>query len=203
MRKVFSQTIDRSKARQHFGLKSDCPTLFVFGGSLGARSINSVLDGIVGSLLADGVQVIWQTGKSYQGEEKREENLYRAQFIHEMEMGYAAADLVIARAGATTIAELRVVGKPSILVPLPTATDDHQRVNALAMQNEGAAQMVLDADLSTHLYGTIVEMLAEPSRLEAMAQKGAAMATANADETIARHVLAVTGWGGLSEIEPE
>lgn len=193
VRKVFGQQIDKGEARRHFGLNPDKPVLFVFGGSLGARSVNAALDGIIGALLADGIQVIWQTGKSYQGEEKREPNLYRARFIHEMEKGYAAADLVIARAGATTIAELKAVGKPSILVPLPTAADDHQRVNAQAMEAEEASRMILDADLGSHLYGTIVELLAQPEQLRRMGTNASALASPDADEVIARRVLAQAG----------
>lgn len=191
IRKVFSENIDRSEARAHFGLASDTPTLFVFGGSLGARSINTVLDGMIGAILSDGMQVIWQTGKSYEGEEVHEPNLYRTRFLHEMELGYAAADLIIARAGATTIAELKAVGKPAILVPLPTAADDHQRVNAEVMEREGAAAMVADADLGSLLYGKIVELLAQPDRLEEMGRRARAMAVEEADSVIARSVLAV------------
>ena len=197
VRKVFGQSVDKADARRHFGLDPNRPTLFVFGGSLGARSVNAALDGIVGALIADGIQVIWQTGKSYQGEEKRDSNLYRSRFIHEMEKGYAAADLVIARAGATTIAELKAVGKPSILVPLPTAADDHQRVNAQAMEAEEASRMILDADLGSELYGTIVELLAQPGQLRQMGANASALASLDADETIARRVLAKAGYNVL------
>ena len=189
IRRVFHQKIDRREARRHFGLDPDRPTLFAFGGSLGARSINNVLDGMVETLLADGMQVIWQTGKSYTGEERREGNLYRARFIHEMELGYGAADLVLARAGATTIAELKGVGKPSILVPLPTAADDHQRVNAEAMESQGAARMILDRDLVEKLYGTLTELLAQPALLNTMGDRAASMALLDADDRIARQVL--------------
>ncbi|MCB0713676.1 MAG: undecaprenyldiphospho-muramoylpentapeptide beta-N-acetylglucosaminyltransferase [Ignavibacteriae bacterium] len=191
IRRVFHQKLDRGEARRHFGLDPNRPTLFAFGGSLGARSINNVLDGMVGSLLADGIQIIWQTGKSYEGEERREENLYRARFIHEMEQGYAAADLVLARAGATTIAELKGVSKPSILVPLPTAADDHQRVNAEAMEREGAARTILDRDLTESLYGTVTELLAQPTLLSEMGEKAEAMALLDADDRIARRVLEI------------
>ncbi len=189
IRRVFHRKIDKGEARRHFGLDPDRPTLFAFGGSLGARSINNVLDGIVGSLLSDGMQVIWQTGKSYEGEEKREGNLYRSRFIHEMEIGYAAADLVLARAGATTIAELKGVGKPSILVPLRTAADDHQRVNAEAMERAGAGRMILDVDLSERLYGTIIELTAQPELLDDMGRKAGGMALLDADDRIARRVM--------------
>ena len=193
IRRVFHKQIDKVEARHHFGLDPNRPTLFVFGGSLGARSINTVLDGLIGSLLSDGLQVIWQTGKSYTGEEERKPNLYRARFIHEMEKGYAAADLVLARAGATTIAELKGVGMPSILVPLPTAADDHQRVNAEAMERAGASRMILDKDLADRLHGTIIELMARPDLLAEMDAKARSMASFDADDTIAQSILKVVG----------
>lgn len=189
VRGVFFEPQDRAAARRHFGLDPERPTLFAFGGSLGARSINTVLDGIIGRLLEDGLQVIWQTGTSYTGGERREGNLYRATFIHEMEKGYAAADLVLARAGATTMAELAAMGKPSLLVPLPTAADDHQRVNAEAMERAEAARMLLDAELETQLYPTLKSLLADPEILVSMSRAVAAMAVPDADEKIARSVI--------------
>lgn len=192
VRKIFFDTYEQRAARQHFGLDPDRPTLFAFGGSLGARSINNALDPIFQNLLDEGVQVIWQTGTSYTGGERREAGLYRSTFIHEMELGYAAADLVLARAGATTIAELAAVGKPGILVPLPTAADDHQRVNAVAMQRADAAEMILDAELSEKLLPTILRLIRDAAHLEKMSRNVARMAVRNADEKIARSVLELT-----------
>lgn len=195
VRNVLFEPHDRTDARLHFGLDPDRPTLFAFGGSLGARSINGALDAAIDRLLAGGVQVIWQTGASYAGGERREGNLYRATFIHEMEKGYAAADLVLARAGATTIAELAAVGKPSVLVPLPTAADDHQRVNAEAMERAGAARMLLDADLADGLYPALTGLLGDPGALARMGHGAAALAVPDADEKIARSVLELAGHG--------
>lgn len=189
VRKIFFEKQDRVKAREHFGLDPEKPTLFAFGGSLGARSINNALDAIIEQLLAEGVQVIWQTGTSYTGGECRESALYRATFIHEMELGYAAADLVLARAGATTIAELAAVGKPSLLVPLPTAADDHQRVNASAMERAGAGAMLLDADLREKLFPTIMRLLSDAERLDTMGRNVSRMGVPDADERIAKAVL--------------
>src|SRR5690606_21454815 len=115
--------------------------------------------------------------------------------IHEMEKGYAAADLVLARAGATTIAELAAVGKPSVLVPLPTAADDHQRVNAEAMERAGAARMLLDADLADGLYPALTGLLGDPGALARMGHGAAALAVPDADEKIARSVLELAGHG--------
>ncbi len=195
VRAVFSEAQDRNEARAHFGLSHDRPTLFAFGGSLGARSINATLDRIVERLLVEGVQVIWQTGTSYAGGEHREPGLYRSTFIHEMEKGYAAADLVLARAGATTIAELAVVGRPSILVPLPNAADDHQRMNAEAMERAGAARMLPDAELNARLHQMVIMLLSHKADLAAMAHNAAMLAVPNADDVIAHSVVELAARG--------
>ncbi len=196
VRNVFSEEINQKEAREFFGLDPDKPTLFAFGGSLGARSINSALDGIIEKLLEEGVQVIWQTGTSYAGGERQDSNLYRSTFIHEMEKGYAAADLVLARAGATTLAELKVVGKPSVLVPLPIAADDHQRVNGQAMVEAGAAEMIADRELPEKLLPVIRTLIEDRARLQEMGGRAKELAVPDADERIARHILAVAGYKG-------
>jgi UDP-N-acetylglucosamine--N-acetylmuramyl-(pentapeptide) pyrophosphoryl-undecaprenol N-acetylglucosamine transferase len=192
IRKAFFGTIDRGEARRQLGLDPDKPTLFAFGGSLGARSINNALDGVAGKLMADGIQIIWQTGTGYSGGERREPGLYRTTFLNEMETGYAAADLVLARAGATTIAELNAVGKPSVLVPLPIETV-RQRDNAMAMERAGAAGMILDHELQEKLYATVTGLLSSPERLKAMGDAARSMGILDADERIARHILALAG----------
>jgi UDP-N-acetylglucosamine--N-acetylmuramyl-(pentapeptide) pyrophosphoryl-undecaprenol N-acetylglucosamine transferase len=192
VRGIFLENVDREKARAHFGLDPERPTLFAFGGSLGARSINAALDSVVGNLLASGIQVIWQTGTSYEGGEKKEGGLYRSTFIHEMHLGYAAADLVLARAGATTVAELAVVGKPSILVPIPIATV-HQRENAEAMEKVGAARMLEDGSLATTLEEEVRKLLGDRSALATMGESARKIGVPDADERIARHLLALAG----------
>ena len=199
IREVLCRACDQAEARARFGLERDRPTILITGGSQGARAINRTLDGISGALLADGVQLIWQTGRSYEGEETEGGGLYRSRFIHDMEMAYAAADLVICRAGAMTISELKVVGKPSILVPLPTAADDHQTVNARAMVEIGAARMVQDQELAERLYGTITELLVDPAALAAMGSEARSRARFDADETIARDLLQRAGF----DVEPQ
>lgn len=192
VREVFSRHIDREEASRHFGLRSELPTLFAFGGSLGARSINSTLDRVHEELRREGVQIIWQTGTSYPGEPMRGEGLYRTTFLNEMEVGYAASDLVLARAGATTIAELKAVGKPSLLVPLPIVAV-RQLDNAIAMQNVGAAEMLRDDELDRALLPRLRELFADRGRLQKMAESVASMAVTDADERIAQHVLKLAG----------
>lgn len=179
---------DRAAARRHFGLDPDRPVLFAFGGSLGARSINAALDASVDKLREHGVQVIWQTGSNYTGGELREPGLYRARFINEMELGYAATDLVLARAGATTAAELAVTGTPSILVPLPIATV-HQRQNAEAMEKIGAALMILDDAIKAELLPTVLSLLDDRERLGWMSGAVRSLAVPDADRRIADHLM--------------
>jgi UDP-N-acetylglucosamine--N-acetylmuramyl-(pentapeptide) pyrophosphoryl-undecaprenol N-acetylglucosamine transferase len=191
VRRELLDTVDRREARRHFGLHPDKPTILVFGGSLGAGSINRAMDGLVEALRSDGVQVIWQTGKNYVGDEVKENDLYRTRFLYEMPKAYAAADLVICRAGATTMAELKVAGKPAILVPLPGAPDDHQTVNAAAMEGHGAARMIQDSKLGEQLYGLITELLARPDLLESMGQRAMSMGVRDADQRIAARILEI------------
>ena len=198
IRSVFSEKIDRAEACRSFGLDPEAPTLLVTGGSQGSRSINNVFDGIADTLVAEGTQVIWQTGRSYQGGEAKGGGLYRSRFIHEMERAYGAADLVICRAGAMTISELKVVGKPSILVPLPTAAEDHQTVNARAMVESGAARTLRDRELGDQLCGMITELVARPDLLASMGSAARALARFDADDTIARDLLGRAGF----EVEP-
>ncbi len=192
VREVFSKQIDREEASRHFGLRSDLPTLFAFGGSLGAQSINSALDRVHKELRREGVQIIWQTGRSYSGAEMQDKGLYRTTFLNEMELAYAASDMVLARAGATTIAELKAVGKPSILVPLPIVAV-RQLDNAIAMQKVGAAEMIRDENLDRELLPRLRELFADRVRLEKMTENVASMAVTDADEQIARHVLKLAG----------
>jgi UDP-N-acetylglucosamine--N-acetylmuramyl-(pentapeptide) pyrophosphoryl-undecaprenol N-acetylglucosamine transferase len=188
VRSIFNDSIDKAEARRHFGLDPERPTLFAFGGSLGARSINRSLDAIAEALIVDGAQLIWQTGTNYEGGDRNDPHMYRSTFVHEMQMGYAAADLVLARAGATTAAELATVGKPSVLVPLPIEKV-HQRENAEAMEKAGAAEMMLDDELPQRLYLTLTRLLGDPETLASMGAAASGLAVADADDQIARKLI--------------
>lgn len=179
---------DAATARQHFGLQPDRPTVFAFGGSLGARSINTALDAAADKLRADGVQLIWQTGTSYARGEVKEPDLYRSTFINEIELAYAAADLVVARAGAMTVTELAVVGKPSVLVPLPIEAV-HQRQNAEALQAAGGGVMVLDNQIVEQFYPVVTGLLSDHKRLVEMGGKVAALGVRDADIRIAKKIV--------------
>lgn len=195
VRGALFEACDRDAAREGFGLRADAPTLFVFGGSQGSRSINNTMDAILPELLRAGIQVIWQTGAGYAGGERKAPGLHQSTFIHEMERAYAAADLIVARAGATTIAELAAVRKPGILIPLPTAADDHQRVNAEAVEAAGAGRMVLDAAMPQALLPLILDLMNDPAARGEMAGNIARMAVPDAHVRIARSILAIARAG--------
>ena len=184
--------LSREEAAARLGIDASRKTILVVGGSLGARTINrSIIAGLetVKSHETD-VQLIWQTGKYYD-EETREalersgaRNVLRMPFITDMEAAYRAADLVVSRAGASSISELQLLGKPSILVPSPNVAEDHQTKNALALADKGAAIMVRDADAEGSLAGLMVKTVADDALLASLATNVGKMALRNADSRI-------------------
>lgn len=142
---------DARIAREHFRLDPELPTLLVFGGSRGARSINNAVKAWVEEFRGKS-NMIWQTGSpdyaSIRSTFEPSRNLWIGEYIHEMEKAYAAADVVLCRAGASTVAELANLGKPAILVPYPYAAENHQFFNAEALSKEGAAELVLNRDVA-------------------------------------------------------
>ncbi|CAN5448237.1 undecaprenyldiphospho-muramoylpentapeptide beta-N-acetylglucosaminyltransferase [soil metagenome] len=150
---------DAREAREAWGLKPDVPTVLVFGGSLGARAINAAIEAALPRLAAAPFQVIWQTGASYTFNAEAPPNVVIRAFIDDMGAAYAAADLVVSRSGATTIAELGIVGKPAVFVPLPSASTGEQQHNAQVIADAGGAVVVKDADVLTILVSTIEELM--------------------------------------------
>lgn len=188
--------IDRKEAFESLGLKDNGkPVVLVIGGSLGARSINQ---GILSTLdkLTDDVQLLWQTGKIYYDgikaalEQSPRENVKAYDFIKRMDFAYGIADIVISRAGASSISELALLGKPSILVPSPNVSEDHQTKNALAMVNEGAAIMVKDADTEMLITESIIT-LADKEKLAKLGNNIRKFARPDAASDIAKEVIAL------------
>jgi UDP-N-acetylglucosamine--N-acetylmuramyl-(pentapeptide) pyrophosphoryl-undecaprenol N-acetylglucosamine transferase len=178
---------DPVTSRKSLGLEEGFPTLLITGGSLGARSVNEAIETGMDRLNKAGVQVIWQTGKSYTGNTEPEKGL-RTVFIERMDEAYSVADLVIARAGALTIAELAVMGKPAILVPLPTAAEDHQTANARGMVDSGAALLVADRDVEEQLVETALATIGSLGKLTDMSRKALDLAKPQAVQTIVDEV---------------
>lgn len=154
----------REEALAHFGLDPNKKTILIIGGSLGARTLNRSMIAHLEEIPQD-VQVIWQCGKLYfeqiQNEisEKLPENVKLMQFVQRMDLAYAVADQVISRAGAISVSELCIIGKPVILVPSPNVAEDHQTKNAMALVNEGAAELVKDVDAEKNLITRSLELL--------------------------------------------
>ncbi len=186
----------REQARQAMGLHPDKKTILIIGGSLGARTINkAIIDGLqtIGKANHD-VQVIWQTGKLYdqQCREALEasgvKNVVQMPFISNMDMAYRAADLVVSRAGASSISELQLLGKAAILVPSPNVAEDHQTKNAQALATRDAAIMVTDADAGTQLVDTMLTVVADEKRIVALEDNVSLMALHGAAERIVDEV---------------
>lgn len=184
------------QARQAMGVNPDKLTILIIGGSLGARTINDAIIGGLGTIgqQAREVQVIWQSGKLYD-EKCREalsaagvDNVVQMPFISNMDMAYRAADLVVSRAGASSISELQLLGKPAILVPSPNVAEDHQRKNALALVNRDAAIMVTDADAGSQLVDTMLATVTDAAKLSSLGDNVAQMALRDAAEHIVDQV---------------
>jgi UDP-N-acetylglucosamine--N-acetylmuramyl-(pentapeptide) pyrophosphoryl-undecaprenol N-acetylglucosamine transferase len=179
-----------------FGLNRDVKTILIVGGSLGAKSINESIDAGLEELAKDDVQVIWQTGKPYYEQAKKRAEEYSSKvkvfdFIKEMDCAYAAADIVISRAGALAIAELCIAGKPVIFVPYPHAAEDHQTSNAMALVKRNAALLVKDSDAKTELVKKLKTLLQDNDMQELMSINLKAKAIKNADERIADKVIEI------------
>ena len=193
VRNIFSEKISKQEALGFFGLKPEMKTVFVMGGSLGARSINETIDSNIDAFKRNNLQLIWQTGKLYAGlaakAEEEKSNIWTNAFITHMEYAYNAADVVVARAGAMTIAEICVVGKAAVFVPYPFASEDHQAENALAMVRKHAALMVRDADVKTKLIDTVLQLVQDEKLIHQLETNISKMANTYADETIANEIL--------------
>lgn len=152
----------QAEARAHFGLK-DKPTILIIGGSLGARTINQAIEKDLDKYRNANVQIIWQTGKFYD----KENNVpgKQLQFITEMNMAYKAADVVISRAGASSLSELSALGKACILVPSPNVTEDHQTKNAMALVDKNAALLVSDKKAGEELTEVALELMLDNARI--------------------------------------
>jgi len=183
----------REKALAAFGLEPGRKTILLTGGSLGARTLNGfMLEALPSLANMPGVQVIWQCGTAYHERVKTQsvpENVKVRPFLQRMDLAYAAADLVIARAGAGTISELCTVGKPVVLVPSPNVAEDHQTKNAQALATKGAAVLVADHEVKDSLLGQALAVLSDENRTRALGEAIKKMALPAADEAIAKEVL--------------
>lgn len=176
------------QAKEQMGFDPDRPLVLVIGGSLGARTINDAIGDSLETLTMNGTQLMWQTGKFYADEcaarAKGFDDVKAEPFITDMAVAYRAADLVVSRAGAGTISELQLLGKPVILVPSPNVAEDHQRKNGQALVDVGAAVMVLDSDARLNLAPAIRQLLDNPAQRSTLVHNIKQMALRSSDEKI-------------------
>jgi UDP-N-acetylglucosamine--N-acetylmuramyl-(pentapeptide) pyrophosphoryl-undecaprenol N-acetylglucosamine transferase len=180
----------KEKAVSHFQLNADLFTVFITGGSLGARNINLAIKNNIESLSKMPIQLIWQTGKLFFEEAKeivssnQVKNIFVYEFIKEMDLAYSAANLVISRAGAGAISELSVANKCCVLVPLPTAAEDHQTKNAKSLSDKNAAILISNNAILTEIVGIIEKLMKDNTLVLEMEKNIAEFAKPNAAEEI-------------------
>ncbi|GAB3526825.1 undecaprenyldiphospho-muramoylpentapeptide beta-N-acetylglucosaminyltransferase [Pontibacter brevis] len=192
---IMNSQLKRQEALQHFGLIGEKKTILVIGGSLGARTINHSIAAGLEQILQAGYQLIWQTGKGYYAEAQALEEKYKAQdvrafdFIKRMDLAYAAADIVISRAGALSISELCLAGKPAILVPSPNVAEDHQTKNAMALVQQNAAILVRDTEAAEKLVPAALKLAQDEQEQKRLRTNILKMARPNAAADIVNELI--------------
>jgi len=193
---VLQTDITKEEARKAFGLEPDKKTILVVGGSLGARTVNESIINHLDIVENADVQIIWQTGKYYNkaimdtlAQHKPIKNLKVMDFISDMGAAYRAADLVISRAGASSISEFCLIGKPVILVPSPNVAEDHQTKNALALVNKDAALYVKDIEAPDTLLDTALKTVNDEAKLASLSENIKKLGLKNSADVIADEVI--------------
>lgn len=188
--------LDQAEGRARFNLDGHRTTLLIMGGSGGARTIrDAVLANLEDLHDRQGLQILWPCGRAYHDElatnldSKRWPRLRLMPYIDDMAAAYAASDLIVSRAGAISLSELMITGKPSILIPSPVVAGDHQTRNAETMASNGAARLLPDREAADRLSHVVREMLAEPDQLEQMGRSAHALSRPDAARTIATTLL--------------
>jgi UDP-N-acetylglucosamine--N-acetylmuramyl-(pentapeptide) pyrophosphoryl-undecaprenol N-acetylglucosamine transferase len=187
----------KEEAAAFFGLNPSKKTLLVVGGSQGARSINRAVITGLEKLASENIQLIWQTGKLFYPEAKekidqlKNSSLRVYDFISRMDLAYSIADVVVARGGASTVSELCIVRKPAILVPLPTAAEDHQTKNCMALVDREAALLIADSATSQQLINEAIHLINNSSLRDKLATNIAPLARPLAANEIAKQVLSL------------
>lgn len=192
---LLDTTITREDAIRSFGLDPEKKTILLVGGSLGARTINESMLRHLDLIKESGLQFIWQTGKFYSAEiaerlkDQNLPNLKVTDFITDMGAAYRAADLVISRAGASSISEFCLIGKPVILVPSPNVAEDHQTKNALALSTRDAAIYIKDAEAPDILLQTAIETVNDDAKLKSLSENVLKLALPDSANIIAKEVI--------------
>ncbi|MFN8353886.1 MAG: undecaprenyldiphospho-muramoylpentapeptide beta-N-acetylglucosaminyltransferase [Spirosomataceae bacterium] len=192
---ILDSATKREAAVKHFGLDASKKTLLIIGGSQGAKTINESIDKGLAELVKAGYQVVWQTGKLYIEKAKetvkglKTKSVYVSDFIYEMDLAYAIADAVVSRAGALSVSEICLVGKPSIFVPFPFAAEDHQTKNALSLVNENAGLLVKDSEAKDKLITETLALLQNTEKQTLLSANILKLAKPDAANEIAGEVL--------------
>ena len=205
---IIAPDIDRQAAYDYFRLERDKKTILVVGGSLGAKTINDSIARQIDTLLQTDCQIVWQTGKNYFAAIKAKiseqgikfttdsanplyaKRMFVSDFISQMDYAYNVADLVISRAGASSVSELCLLGKPAILVPSPNVAENHQYHNAMALVAKNAALLVEDAEAVDNLLPQALQIVADDSRLRELSANIRQLALPNSAQAIAEVILA-------------
>jgi UDP-N-acetylglucosamine--N-acetylmuramyl-(pentapeptide) pyrophosphoryl-undecaprenol N-acetylglucosamine transferase len=185
---------DKNEAYKFFNLDPNKKTIFAFGGSLGASSINKAMSSVVKDAIDNQYQVLWQTGQSEAQSGmtvQHHPNIVVTKYIDRMDYGYAVADVIVCRSGASTLAEITRLGKPAILVPYPFAAANHQELNARTMMDAGAAVMIKDSDLQASLLGSVKDLLFSQEKQQQMKEKSLRLGKADAGKEIAEKIFSV------------
>ncbi len=181
---IDTKTVD---AKNHFNLKHGKYTLLVIGGSLGSRRINELIEKELDFFDTQNVQIIWQCGKLYYQQYKiynNTEGIQVYEFLNNMDYAYAAADIVISRAGAISVSELCIVGKPVIFIPSPNVAEDHQTKNAMAVVNNNAALLIKEEDLDVDFENKFSQLIASPDKQNELGENIKKLALINATKEI-------------------
>ena len=192
---IVNITTSQEDAKKHFNLKPELKTILVIGGSLGARTINQSIEKSIPLFEENNIQVLWQTGKLYEENAKKAvadsgtKHAHPTAFIYDMDKAYAAADIVISRAGALSISELCLVSKPCILVPSPNVSEDHQTKNAMSLVNKKAAWLVKDTEALSILGGKAVELINNEDIKKELVENIKPLGKPNAANEIADEIL--------------
>jgi UDP-N-acetylglucosamine--N-acetylmuramyl-(pentapeptide) pyrophosphoryl-undecaprenol N-acetylglucosamine transferase len=186
-------SVTKENALKFFGLSVNKKTVLIVGGSLGAKSINEAIDAGIDAFEKNNLQLIWQTGKPYAAHAKAKANgkpnVWVNEFITQMENAYAAADVVISRAGAMAIAEICLVAKPAVFVPYPHAAEDHQTVNAMHLVKKNAGLMVKDNEAKEKLVNTIITLANDDVKQKELKENINPLGVSDADVVVAKEVL--------------
>jgi UDP-N-acetylglucosamine--N-acetylmuramyl-(pentapeptide) pyrophosphoryl-undecaprenol N-acetylglucosamine transferase len=197
VRQTILENIENKKheAYQYFGIQGNKKTILVVGGSLGALTINESIHQSLDKLVDNKLQVIWQTGKGYYpkvvnlNKEYNPKGIVITEFITRMDLAYSIADVVISRAGASTVSELGLIHKPVIFVPSPNVAEDHQTKNAMALIEKNAAMMIEDREARADLVDAAIDLSKDEFRMNVYKQNIASMGIKNSADTIASEVF--------------